>query len=164
MAQFAPDRVDRLVIGALYPFARSMEHLRQMVRAGIDGGADAFVAAFHKTFGPAEGAFAERLRAADLLAYLALLQDRPASTNCCRACRCLAASTLAMQMTYSGRHDRQASGFRVRYSFPSRGSIIARPSRELSLCCPGSCRSCWGKRHPVETARGWWRRSRQKIA
>ena len=74
-----PDkRVHRLVIGGQHPFARSMEHLRQMVRAGIEGGADAFLAAFHKTFGPAEGAFAERLRAADLHAYLALSQDRPA--------------------------------------------------------------------------------------
>jgi len=78
MAQFAPERVDRLVIGGQHPFARSMENLRQMVRAGIDGGADAFVAAFHKTFGPTEGAFAKRLRAADLHAYLALSQDRPA--------------------------------------------------------------------------------------
>jgi pimeloyl-ACP methyl ester carboxylesterase len=78
MAQFAPERVDRLVIGGQHPFARSMEHLRQMVRAGIEGGADAFVAAFHKTFGPAEGAFAERLRAADLRAYLALSRDRTA--------------------------------------------------------------------------------------
>ena len=77
MAQFAPERIDRLVIGGQHPFARSMEHLRKMVRAGIDGGADAFVTAFRKTFGPAEGAFAERLRAADLQAYLALLQDRP---------------------------------------------------------------------------------------
>ena len=91
MAQFAPERVDKLVIGGQHPFARSMEHLRQMVRAGINGGADAFVAAFHKTFGPAEGAFAKRLRTADLRAYLALLQDRPAldellphmSMRCC---------------------------------------------------------------------------------
>ena len=77
MAQFAPERIDRLVIGGQHPFARSMEHLREMVRAGIDGGADAFATAFRETFGPAEGAFAERLRAADLQAYLALLQDRP---------------------------------------------------------------------------------------
>lgn len=77
LAAFAPDRVGHLVIGGQHPFARDLEHLRQMVRTGIKGGPDAFVAAFHQTFGPAEGAFAERLRAADLQAYLALLQDRP---------------------------------------------------------------------------------------
>jgi pimeloyl-ACP methyl ester carboxylesterase len=76
MAQFASNRVDRLVIGAQHPFARSMEHLRQMIRAGIDGGTDAFLAAFQQTFGPAEGAFAQRLRSADLQALLALAQDR----------------------------------------------------------------------------------------
>jgi pimeloyl-ACP methyl ester carboxylesterase len=77
MAQFAPDRIDRLVIGGQHPFARSMEDLRQMVRAGIQGGPEAFLAAFGQVFGPAEGAFAGRLRAADLQAYMALLQDRP---------------------------------------------------------------------------------------
>jgi pimeloyl-ACP methyl ester carboxylesterase len=76
MAQFAPERVDRLVIGGQHPFARSMADLRQMVRAGIDGGAAAFLAAFERVFGPAEGAFEGRLRTADLQAYLALLQDR----------------------------------------------------------------------------------------
>lgn len=76
MAAFAPERVDLLVIGGQHPFARSMEGLRQMVRAGIDGGAEAFLAAFRETFGPAEGAFAARLRVADLQAYLALLHDR----------------------------------------------------------------------------------------
>ena len=76
MASFASNRADRLVIGGQHPFARSMEHLRRMVRAGINGGADAFLAAFRQTFGPAKGAFAERLRRADLRAYLALAQDR----------------------------------------------------------------------------------------
>jgi pimeloyl-ACP methyl ester carboxylesterase len=77
MAGFAPDRIDRLVIGGQHPFARSMRHLRQMVCAGIDGGTEEFLAAFRRTFGPADGAFAARLRAADLRAYLALLGDRP---------------------------------------------------------------------------------------
>lgn len=76
MAAFVPQRVERLVIGGQHPFARSMEHLRWMVRAGIEGGPDAFLLAFRETFGPAEGAFAERLCTADLRAYLALLQDR----------------------------------------------------------------------------------------
>jgi pimeloyl-ACP methyl ester carboxylesterase len=76
MAEFAPERVNRLVIGGQHPFARNMEYLRRMVRAGIDGGAEAFLAAFRETFGPAEGAFAARLRAADLQAYLALMHDR----------------------------------------------------------------------------------------
>jgi pimeloyl-ACP methyl ester carboxylesterase len=76
MAAFAPERVDRLVIGGQHPFARSMEGLRRMVRAGIESGPEAFLVAFRETFGPTEGAFAERLRAADFRAYLALLQDR----------------------------------------------------------------------------------------
>jgi pimeloyl-ACP methyl ester carboxylesterase len=66
-----------LVIGGQHPFVRNMGHLRRMVRAGINGGRDTFLAAFRRTFGPADGAFAARLRAADLQAYLALLQDRP---------------------------------------------------------------------------------------
>jgi pimeloyl-ACP methyl ester carboxylesterase len=77
MAAFAPERIDRLVIGGQHPFVRNMEHLRRMVRAGINGGSEAFLAAFRRTFGPADGAFAARLSAADLQAYLALLQDRP---------------------------------------------------------------------------------------
>lgn len=143
MAQFAPERVDQLVIGGQHPFARSMEHLRQMVRAGIDGGTDAFVAAFHKTFGPAEGRLQNDFAPPICTRISPSHRTGPLSMNCCRKCRRLAASTLAMQMTYSGRRDRQASEFRVQCSFPSRGSIIARPSEELSLCCPGSCRFCW---------------------
>jgi pimeloyl-ACP methyl ester carboxylesterase len=77
MAAFAPARVDRLVIGGQHPFARSLENLRRMVRAGVDGGTEDFLDAYRLTFGPADGAFAARLRAADLQAYLALLQDRP---------------------------------------------------------------------------------------
>jgi len=76
MAEFASNRLDRLVVGGQHPFARSMGHLRQMVCAGINGGTDAFLAAFRQVFGPAEGAFAARLRRADLRAYLALSQDR----------------------------------------------------------------------------------------
>jgi pimeloyl-ACP methyl ester carboxylesterase len=53
-----------------------MEELRLMVRAGSEGGAEAFLAVFGRIFGPAEGAFADRLRAADLQAYMTLLQDR----------------------------------------------------------------------------------------
>jgi pimeloyl-ACP methyl ester carboxylesterase len=45
MAKFAPERIDRLVIGGQHPYARSSEGLRQMVRTGIVDGNDAFVAA-----------------------------------------------------------------------------------------------------------------------
>src|SRR5215472_4406008 len=38
MAAFAPERVDRLVIGGQHPFAGGMAELRQMVRAGSEGG------------------------------------------------------------------------------------------------------------------------------
>src|SRR5215470_5840575 len=50
MAKFACDRLDRLVIGGQHPFSGNMEHLRGMVRAGIDGGTEAFLAAFRQTF------------------------------------------------------------------------------------------------------------------
>jgi len=76
MAQFAPSRLDRLVIGGQHPFARSMEGTREMVRAGIERGGDGFIAAWQRRFGPAEAALAARLRRADFRAYLAAAQDR----------------------------------------------------------------------------------------
>jgi len=77
MANFARERVDHLVIGGQHPFARSMEPLRQMVRAGIEGGFQVFLAAYERVFGPVKGALVTRLRTADLEALLALAHDRP---------------------------------------------------------------------------------------
>jgi pimeloyl-ACP methyl ester carboxylesterase len=77
MAQFAPGRVDRLVVGGPGPRARSLEATRQMVRAGIAGG-DALIAAVEERYGfEASPATRERLRAADPEALLAAAVDRP---------------------------------------------------------------------------------------
>jgi pimeloyl-ACP methyl ester carboxylesterase len=78
MAKFAPERIDRLVIGGQHPYARSSEGLRQMVRTGIADGNDAFVAAAEEMWGfKATPEIRERLGRADLQAYLAMAQDRP---------------------------------------------------------------------------------------
>jgi pimeloyl-ACP methyl ester carboxylesterase len=76
MAKHAPHRVNALVIGGQHPFARNQSAFRQMIREGIAGGGDAFVAGFEKIFGRIPDAYAERLRTADLEAYLAAAHDR----------------------------------------------------------------------------------------
>ena len=76
MAKFAPRRVNALVIGGQHPFARDQSGFREWVRAGITGGGDALVAAFERMAGPISDSYAARLRAADLVAYLAAAHDR----------------------------------------------------------------------------------------
>jgi hypothetical protein len=76
MAKHAPQRIDALVIGGQHPFARNQEGLRQVMREGISGGGEAFIAAFEKTEGAASDAYAARLRTADYEALLAMVQDR----------------------------------------------------------------------------------------
>jgi pimeloyl-ACP methyl ester carboxylesterase len=76
MAEHAPSRVDALVIGASHPFTHDATMQRQLVRAGIAGGCDAFVAAYEKIAGPASGADATELRAGDYQAWLAASLDR----------------------------------------------------------------------------------------
>jgi pimeloyl-ACP methyl ester carboxylesterase len=78
MAKFAPERIDRLVIGGQHPYTRNSEELRQMVRTGIADGNDAFVVAAEEMWGfKATPEIRERLGRADLQAYLAMAQDRP---------------------------------------------------------------------------------------
>jgi len=78
LAQLAPERIDRLVIGGQHAYAQSSEGLRQMVRTGIADGNDAFVAAAEKRWGfKATPEIRERLGRADLQAYVAMAQDRP---------------------------------------------------------------------------------------
>jgi pimeloyl-ACP methyl ester carboxylesterase len=78
MAQFAPAQVDRLVIGGQVPYARGIEGTRQMVRTGIAEGNDAFATALEKRYGgEVTPERKERLRSADLVAWLAAAQDRP---------------------------------------------------------------------------------------
>jgi pimeloyl-ACP methyl ester carboxylesterase len=76
MARHAAHRVGALVIGAQHPFARDQAGFRQLIHDGIAEGGDAFVAAVEKMIGPISDAYAARLRAADLEAWLAAGQDR----------------------------------------------------------------------------------------
>lgn len=71
-----PERLDRLVIGGQHPFARDQSGFRQWLRTGIEDGPDALIAAFEKMAGPISDAYAARLRAADLKAWLAAVADR----------------------------------------------------------------------------------------
>ena len=76
MAQHAPHRLKTLIAGGAHPYARDQSAHRQILRAGIEGGGDAFVAAFVKAMGPIPNSYADSLRAADLLAWLAAAIDR----------------------------------------------------------------------------------------
>jgi pimeloyl-ACP methyl ester carboxylesterase len=76
MAKYAPHRVDTLVIGGQHPFARDQSGFRQWLREGIAGGRDTLISAFEKMVGPISDVYAERLRTADLQAWLASVEDR----------------------------------------------------------------------------------------
>jgi pimeloyl-ACP methyl ester carboxylesterase len=76
MAQYAPDRLGSLVVGGAHPYARDQSAHRQILREGIAGGGDTFVAAFTKFMEPIPDAYAATLRAADLRAWLAAAGDR----------------------------------------------------------------------------------------
>jgi pimeloyl-ACP methyl ester carboxylesterase len=76
MAKYAPQRVDALVIGGQHPFARDQSGFRQWLRSGITEGSNALVSAFEKMVGPISNAYASRLRAGDLNAWLASVEDR----------------------------------------------------------------------------------------
>jgi pimeloyl-ACP methyl ester carboxylesterase len=71
-----PGRVDRLVIGGQHPFARDQSGFRQWLRTGIKDGPVALIVAFEKMVGPISDAYAARLRAGDLEAWLAAVADR----------------------------------------------------------------------------------------
>jgi len=75
--KYARQRIRALVIGGQHPYPRSMEPLQQIIRRGLAKGSEAFVAAMEEMFGPETAERKERLRAADLEAYLALARDRP---------------------------------------------------------------------------------------
>lgn len=66
LAKYAPQRVDRLVIGGQHPFARDQSGWRQWLREGITGGRETLICAFEKMVGPISDVWAARLRAADL--------------------------------------------------------------------------------------------------
>jgi pimeloyl-ACP methyl ester carboxylesterase len=76
LAMQHPERVDKMVIGGQHPFARDQSGFRQWLQTGIAGGPDALIASFEKMVGPISDAYAARLRAGDLKAWLAAVADR----------------------------------------------------------------------------------------
>jgi pimeloyl-ACP methyl ester carboxylesterase len=76
LAKYTPQRVDRLVIGGQHPFARDQSGFRQWLREGMTGGRETLISAFEKMAGPISDVYAARLRAADLQAWLASVEDR----------------------------------------------------------------------------------------
>jgi pimeloyl-ACP methyl ester carboxylesterase len=76
MAKYAPHRVSSLVIGGQHPFARDQSGFRQWLRQGITGGPNVLLTSFQRMVGPISDAYAARLRAADLEAWLAATADR----------------------------------------------------------------------------------------
>jgi pimeloyl-ACP methyl ester carboxylesterase len=78
MARYAPERVDRLVIGGSDPYARNQEPAREFYNAHLDDSADDFVTALEDRFG-AQVSPARKMRLCNLdrRALLALSQDRP---------------------------------------------------------------------------------------
>jgi pimeloyl-ACP methyl ester carboxylesterase len=78
MVKYAPERVDRLVIGGSHPYARDQESARRFFAAHLDDSADDFITALEDRFGAqVSPARKERLRHLDRRALLALSQDRP---------------------------------------------------------------------------------------
>ena len=77
MVQFAPERLDRLVIGGQHPYARNMERSRRLARSGIEQGPDAFVKSFEEVFGAPPTGCRARLLGSDFEAFLAVAHDRP---------------------------------------------------------------------------------------
>jgi len=76
MAKYAPHRLGTFIAGGTHPYARDQSGHRQLLRAGVEGGGDAFVAAFVRAMGPISDDYATSLRSADLRAWLAAAGDR----------------------------------------------------------------------------------------
>jgi len=78
MAKYAPDRVDRLVIGGSHPYARDQSSVREFLQAHVGDSNDEFISALESSFGSRVSAARKtRLGAVDREAWLALSQDRP---------------------------------------------------------------------------------------
>jgi hypothetical protein len=76
MAEFAPDRVNHLVIGGQHPYARNAEGWRQLACAGIEQGPNAFLTGFEEIAGTPPPGYRARLLESDYRAFLAIAQDR----------------------------------------------------------------------------------------
>ena len=78
MAKYAPDRVDRLVIGGSHPYARDQSSVREFLQAHVGDSNDEFISALENSFGSRVSAARKaRLGAVDREAWLAPSQDRP---------------------------------------------------------------------------------------
>src|SRR5437773_1476057 len=78
MAKYAPERVDRLVIGGSHPHARDQGSARHFFAAHLGDSADDFVMALDERFGSQSSAARKaRMRSLDCHALLALSRDRP---------------------------------------------------------------------------------------
>jgi pimeloyl-ACP methyl ester carboxylesterase len=77
LARYGPDRFHSLIIGGAHPYAQSMERIRQLVRQGIEHGAEAFIKAREKTLGVMSSEQRERMSLCDFNALMAVAQDRP---------------------------------------------------------------------------------------
>ncbi len=64
------------MIGGQHPFARDLSGFRQWLRDGMAGGPDALTSTFENMVGLIPEAYANRLRRADLQAWLAAVEDR----------------------------------------------------------------------------------------
>jgi pimeloyl-ACP methyl ester carboxylesterase len=76
LAKYSPQRINKLVIGGQHPYARDQSGFRQWLNHGLADGPEALVAAFTNMAGPIPADYAARLRAADLHAWLAAVEDR----------------------------------------------------------------------------------------
>jgi pimeloyl-ACP methyl ester carboxylesterase len=76
VAKYVPQRLNKLVIGGQHPFARDNSGYRQWLRQGMAESSDALVTAFENMVGQIPEAYADRLRTADLQAWLAASEDR----------------------------------------------------------------------------------------
>jgi pimeloyl-ACP methyl ester carboxylesterase len=73
IAKFAPQRVNALVIGGQHPYFSDRSGIRQFLQRGLTQGPDAFIAESTKILGPVPSAYENRLRHADLEAWMALM-------------------------------------------------------------------------------------------
>jgi pimeloyl-ACP methyl ester carboxylesterase len=79
MAKFAPERIERLVIGGAHPYAMSQAGFRQLCEIGIKSGGGAFVAALEAALGiAAPPGWKSRLLSADFRAFHAAVGVDPA--------------------------------------------------------------------------------------
>jgi pimeloyl-ACP methyl ester carboxylesterase len=76
LAQYAPDRIEKLIIGGQHAFAAERSGQRRWLRYGMREGPEALIKAFESTNGPIRASYSARMGAADLQAWLAMAVDR----------------------------------------------------------------------------------------